>query len=109
MRSNHKSCHIIFVDSFLFTGDTQKIICTKTQCCKILETSNAYNTADFPDNYEGSPISSGGYNRADKKSTPLKYTNNVPPSNHVISQVDVIEEMNETGDGRDSNDNCFGL
>ena len=32
-----------------------------------------------------------------------------PPSNDVIFQVDILEEMNETGCGIDLDNNCFDL
>ena len=58
----------------------------------------------FSDHYEGSHGSRGGYNTADDGLNLPNYTDHDPPSNNVISQVDVLEEVNEAGYSRDSDD-----
>ena len=79
--------------------ERKKFICTTTYYCECLEINNMANAATVLDYYEFSNSRSGGYNTEYDELTLQNCITNATPNNDVISQVYMIEEMSETGDG----------
>ena len=84
-------------------------LCMMRQYCKIAEISNAADAATLLDHSEDIHGGCGGYKTADDELNLPYCTTYAPPINDVISQVDVLEEMNKNRDGRDLDDNRFDI
>ena len=73
------------------------------------ESSNAANSATLSDCQDGSRGICSGYNTSYGQLTIPNYMNHSPKINDTMSQVDVLEDMNKTGYGSNSDDNFFDV